>query len=300
MNNISNKLPQMGLSHQKNHLPDFHSATIAKEQSLRTRESLDTGLVIQTKEGDKVTLTANSFKSMDAFMYDSKGIVQTDSGTMAFSQSQREITLASGQSFSFTVEGDLSEEELADIDDILKGLDGVISEMTSGDMEGAVDKAMNLGNFDTFSSFAADISYRRSYQMSSAMAATATQSLPAEESPTSEPASLSNPSTPPEKEAPGVNRGQGFFDVDKFFDRLMKQLANHEDKQVGLAQNPIDKLFQHHLERLEEAEEDFEALSTVIEEAMDRVDSLISEMMTPLFENELTAAEDKLATTEDE
>lgn len=270
MNNVANQFPYTGLSPRQNNQPDFQSASYTREQSFRSQENLDTGLVIQTRDGDQVTLTSNSFSQMDAYMYDSKGVIQADGMTAAYSQSQREITLASGQSFSFSVQGDLSEDEMEDIEAILKGLDGVIAEMKDGDMSGALDKALEMGGYDTVSSFAADISYQRSYQMSSAVSATTTQVLPANEKAAEVPV-----------ESP-VSKGNknGFdLDFDKFFRKMMKQFEAHEDKQIGLAKDPINKLFGHHLEKLEDGDDTAGKIYNVLEKAMNKIDSLIEKMM---------------------
>ncbi len=294
MSNISSQFPLAGLSSRQNSLPDFHSSRYVKEQSFNSRESLDTGLVIQTKEGDQVTLTSNSFSQMDAFMYSSKGVVQTESGTAVFSQSQREITLASGQSFSFSVEGDLSEDELEDIEAILKGLDEVISEMTQGDMQGAVDKALELGDFDSVSSFAADMHYQRSYEMISEVATTTTHVLPVNED-VPEPKSLSTPAPElsPENHKSQGEKNRANLDFDQFFRKMLRQLEAHEEKQVGLAKNPIDKLFKHHLDEIRENDDETGSIYSALETTMDNVNSLIDEMVGKVFEDQLAAFENE-------
>ncbi len=89
--------------------------------------------------------------------------MQTKSGGKAVSQNQREITLTSGESFSFSVTGNLNEKELVDIENIVKGIDGIISEMARGNMNDAVKKALSMGHYDTVSMYLANISYRKSY-----------------------------------------------------------------------------------------------------------------------------------------
>ncbi|WP_136808985.1 hypothetical protein [Desulfosediminicola flagellatus] len=287
MNNITSQFPLAGFSSRQAPLSDFRSAGYAKEQSYRSQESLNTGLVIQTKDGDQVTLTSNSFTEMDAYMYDSKGVVQTDSGSAAFSHNVREVTLASGQSFSFTVEGDLSEDELEDIDSIIQGLDGVISEMKDGDMSGALDKALNIGSFDTVSSYAADISYQRSYEMSSAVAATATQFQPAaEEAPEEQRLAAPVAESSPEL-SPFNGKKRGLMDFDTFFKKMIKQFEAHEDKQIGLAKDPINTLFKHHLDEIGKDDDSSGSIYSALETAMNDIDSLIQEKMNTLFNDQL-------------
>lgn len=287
MNNIAHQFPYSALPSRQSNVPDFRSSTYTREQSFKAQESLDTGLVIQTKDGDMVTLTSNSFSAMDAYMYDSKGVVQTESGTAAFSLNQREVTLVSGQSFSFSVEGNLSEDELADIDSLIKGLDGVISEMKEGDIFGAMDKALNLGNFDTVSSFSADISYKQSYEMSSAVTATATQIQPVNEE-TSEQHNLSAvPSESAPEISPGRGRKRGLLDFDSFFKKMVKQFEALEDKQLALAKDPVNKLFKHHLDEIGTDDDDSGSVYTTLESAMKDIDSLLQERVTALFTDQL-------------
>ncbi len=293
MNNIAQQSQLAGLSPRQNSLPDFQSLQYAKEQSFRSSESLNTDLVIQTKDGDQVTLKSNSFSHIDAFMYDKKGVVQTEAGTAFSSQQHREITLASGQSFSFSVAGDLSEDELDDIEAILTGLDEVISEMTQGDMQGALNEALEMGDYDSVSSFAADISYRRSVEMTSYAAASATQVFPVNTAD----AEANKLSTPTSDNVPGMEKFQGgngaIMDFDRFFNKLLKQLEAHEEKQVGFAQNPIDKLFDHHLDDLGE-KKDTGSIYSTLERAKETLDSLIEDIFDKVFDEQVSEAENEL------
>ncbi|MCK5350629.1 MAG: hypothetical protein KAJ25_14625, partial [Desulfobacula sp.] len=128
MSTIPNLPLTAGLLPRQNTLPDARFSSYIQKQSLSAYESLDAGLTIQTKEGDLVTLTSNTYSEFDAFMYDSKGVLQTETGKAVVTQNIREITLTSGESFSFSVVGDLSEEELGDIEAIVKGIDQVIAQ----------------------------------------------------------------------------------------------------------------------------------------------------------------------------
>lgn len=257
---------------------------MVREQSVKYNENLDTDLVLETKEGDKVTLSTNSYSRLDAYLYDSKGMVQTKDGTALYSESIREITLSSGQSFSFSVEGNLSEAELEDIESLLQGLDDVIYEMKQGDMFGAVDEALEMGGYDSVSSFEANISYQQSYQMSSAVAAATTQTLPAQEE-----APVSNAA--PEITAPKNHKNKFFADFDKFFEKLAKQLDNHDDKLVGLAKDPIDKLFGYHLGK-EDGDDSTGSIYQVLEEAMEKIDTLIEERMNDIVPDKVEDTDD--------
>ena len=120
-------------------------------------ESMDAGLTIKTREGDIVTLSSSQYSEFSANEYSSQGEVRTPEGSARLSTHTREITLSSGEAFSFSVQGDLNEQELADIAAIVQGVDGIISEMVQGDMDAAVANALNMGPYDSVSMYAADI-----------------------------------------------------------------------------------------------------------------------------------------------
>ena len=195
-----------------------------------------------------------------------------------FSQSQREITLASGQSFSFTVDGNLNEDELEDIEAILKGLDGIMSEMRQGDTSGVLDKVMEMGRLNSVSSFVADITYQRFFEIRSEMASI-TSTVPVEEA-VPEEKSLSAPGLGGTNESytsQGKEKGQ-FLDFDKFFKKLENQLQAHGNKQLGHAQSPINKLFEHHLHDLSKDNEGKGSIYSALESVMEDINSIMEKV----------------------
>ena len=295
MNTLAHNFPFSALSSRQNSLPDYRSAGYVQQQSIKTRESLDAGLVIQTRDGDQVTISSSSFSQMDAFLYDSRGYIQNENTTAAFSTSQRELTLASGQSFSFSVEGSLSEEELEDIANILKGIDGVISKMSKGDMSGAMDKALKMGGYDTVSAYSADISYQRSYEMSSVEAATATRSLPSSDEAEQQPAAVpANEPVPGEDAAiqPALQGSDLFNEFDSLFNRIMEQFDEYNDRLIGLARQPVNQLFGHHLRGPDNnAGEQF---VDTLEAVMAEVDSFLENKMSALFDQLLIEVDEEV------
>ena len=285
---MSNMVPQFspaGLPPRHN-APGFYSSLYQKELSFNSSHSASTDLVIETREGDRVTLNSSSFSSMNAHFYTSEGVVQTESGTALFSQNQREITLASGQSFSFSVAGDLSEEELADIEELLKGLDRVMSEMRQGDISAAMEKALSIGSFGTVSAYSAELSASSSYDIQSAAATEISRVLPDQQN---------RPAPGFDSQPPGLlPRGEldsAREDFDRFFSRLMQQLLAHEEKLLGLAKKPIDKLFEHHLADAENKTTLPESIQSALRTAMEDISSLIEEMMGNTHPNSLTTTE---------
>ncbi|WP_421354152.1 DUF5610 domain-containing protein [Aeromonas veronii] len=85
-------------------------------------------LEIQTKDGDKVVLRFN-----DSW--------QTKSQS---SESSSQFSLKSSQSFSFSLEGDLSSDEMESIGKLVKGIDELAGSFFSGNFEDLLDKANEL------------------------------------------------------------------------------------------------------------------------------------------------------------
>ncbi len=140
-----------------------------EQSSVTASRSQNLDLALKTREGDLVTINAASFAELDAFAYDQTGKL-THGGTVSTSRSSsRSMTLATGSRFTFSVNGDLSDPELDDIEQIVASLDRVLEKMASGDMDGAVEAALAMTGYDTVSSFSADLSMERSYTLATAV-----------------------------------------------------------------------------------------------------------------------------------
>ncbi len=290
MSSIPNRSLITGQSPRHGTLPDIQFLNYAKKQSVKADESLDAGLTIQTKEGDLITLTANSFFKLDAFMYNSRGLIQTKSGGEAVTQNQREITLTSGESFSFSVAGNLNEKELVDIENIVKGIDGIISEMSRGNMNDAVNKALSMGqgHYDTVSMYSANISYRRSYTIASRTRVNTINSMPATEIPSGETHNTYPSLTKFLRQSYGsrTNSNNTIDSMDKFAEKMVVQLEKSNKDLLDKAQKAIDKLFKHHLEDVKKNKK----ISTynVIENTRKQVENLIDQMTEKIFKNYFT------------
>lgn len=269
MNNINNQFPLTGYSRANTSPTDYRSAAYVKEQSLFAQEQLNTDLVIETREGDKVTISADSFAQMDSYTYDAQGMIQTADGSAAYKESYQEITLMSGYNFSFSVEGDINDEELADIQDMLKGMDEIITSMKSGDMDQAFESALNLGDFDTFDAYSVDIRYQQSFAMSSSEAAAVTEGAP---SPADDTESVSdvenNRNTPPYND-----KTAGY---DQLFERILNQMEKMDQKIAQAGQNPLNLLFDHHLGQLENSEDNTDVID-FIQQTRDGINQLFEQ-----------------------
>ncbi len=298
MSSIQNQSIAAGSSQQQKSLSDAQFSSYVRKQSLSAQESLNAGLTIKTKEGDLVTLTSNSYAQLDAFQYNNRGVLETDTGKAMVSQNHREITLTTGESFSFSVVGDLSEAELEDIEAIVKGIDEIISEMAEGDMDDAVATALSMGGYDTVSMYSADITYEKSYQMMSETSATTAALEPeAKPEPLPEPANLSEmvPNNEgqmptslepfPENFRPPKNKGNSLRNIDRFVEKMAKEMEKLDDKLVEKTQEPVDSLFNHHKKRAKKNHGKEISTYNAIENAQKKMEKIIDKMASKIFKN---------------
>lgn len=129
---------------------EFKSSESMKVSSF-SRESTD--IVLFTQEGDKITISSDSSSSSDYSSY--RGLLLNNKG---FAQIKEEsLSLNSDSRFSMTVEGDLSEKELKDINKALKLVDNIVEKLKSGDVEKAMMLAARAINLESISGVNASV-----------------------------------------------------------------------------------------------------------------------------------------------
>jgi len=125
-------------------------------------------IVIQTHEGDRVTLSSSNYKAGGYEIYEAlavgKNAAARQSGGSAWFESSRELSLS--------VTGDLNREESMDIHRILRALDEMMNDLAVGDLEGALAGASKFSGIDTIASFSADMSITASIAASQYRAGT--------------------------------------------------------------------------------------------------------------------------------
>lgn len=262
---------------------DLSAGFASREQSLSAYKGMDAGLTIQTREGDVVTLSANSLAEFQAYEYNSRGVVQGENGTQEVSSHTREISLYTEDAFSFSVVGDLNEQELADIEAIIKGIDGIIGEMARGDMEGAVGKALSMGGYDSVAMFKADITVERGYAYSESIQGRAMgdQSRPDLMAPQGD--LMVSP-------GPDDQQPSQALHVPSFIDKMAQFLEEQEKTLLAKAAQPLEELFNHHIEGLEDEavqetpdEDGTPSLAQALRQAREDVALMISDRVKDIF-----------------
>ena len=305
MNSVSQANANAYGLHNRAALSNNSSASSSSELYVNSYSSLDAGLTIQTREGDVVTLSTTQDSQLEAYEYSSRGIISNKDGYAAASYNVREITLSTGETFSFTVEGDLNEEELEDIESIITGVDNIIGEMMDGDMMDAVSEAMRMGYYDSISSYEADITVTSGYAMYSQEQTATTGALGQDLAA----AYLEDYDDAGTDDGETTRMARNL--ATSFMDRLSELLEKQQEESLARAREPLSSLFDHYLEtqKANEASEaqagEEEALvdesqtdkgradkskpsfSNLLEMAAQAVDRTISDMLKKAFENSL-------------
>ena len=124
--------------------------------ALDTRANAEISLV--TADGDKVTLSASSAMLATYSTYDYLGRI----GGQTVSGRTENLQIAGSGAFSLAVEGELDEQELADIHKLLHALETTAADVLSGTGGGLPESLGAFASLDSIESFAAMLSYSRS------------------------------------------------------------------------------------------------------------------------------------------
>ncbi|GGB11467.1 DUF5610 domain-containing protein [Agarivorans gilvus] len=108
---------------------DYQLESVPIQQQMAMASSHSASIELETAEGDKVTI---SYGSQLAASY-SEG------------RSSIQASLSSQQQFSFSVEGDLNDDELAAIADLVKQVDKVGAQFFKGNLDQAFEHALSIG-----------------------------------------------------------------------------------------------------------------------------------------------------------
>lgn len=247
--------------------PKIPEATFAsRSRQVQAYEQLNAGLTIQTREGDVVTLSSSSHAGFSASSYTSQGVLESDSGKASVNRHSREIVLTTGESFSFSVTGDLNEQELEDIENIIRGIDAIISEVAEGDMDDAVETALSMGTYESISRYAADVRYARTYSMTQG---------------------TSSPGIGGGMEDGRSGTGGRPVGIAGVFEKMAGLLEDQEEKLLEKASQPLDSLFRHHIRNREENQEGRFSVTAVLERMRERLEQMISEMINGGFDRTL-------------
>ncbi|NWH05420.1 hypothetical protein HXW94_10545 [Desulfobacter latus] len=300
-----NSVPQVNNSYglqNRAALSNTNTASRSSERYVDSYSSLNAGLTIQTREGDIVSLFTSQYSELEAHEYSRQGVVSNEEGYAAASYNVREITLSSGETFAFTVEGDLNEAELEDIESIITGVDGIIGEMRQGDLQDAVSQAMHMGYYDSISSYEADITVQYGYAIYS-KEQTATTGVLGQDPASAYLEDFDNTGT---GTADGGSTPMAGNLETSLMDQLSELLEEQHEEALARVREPLSSLFAHYLETQDageaseaaaneeealvdarQADDTMTSFSDLLEIAAKVVDRTIADMLKNAFDNTL-------------
>jgi ribosomal protein S13 len=119
-------------------------------------------ITLLTEEGDKVTISALSQFQVRYMMYDYSELIKEKTASF---QTEK-LNASSGNAFQMTVEGDLNQEEQADIEKILERMDSLMQDLINGDMEGLMNRAVGIiDGTDTIAGLEAVLQFEQRVEM---------------------------------------------------------------------------------------------------------------------------------------
>ncbi len=166
-----------------------------KVSGVAISNDLEGRLSVTTAEGDTITLTADLEYDYRAVKYASH--VQTDNATVDVKAKYVEASLK--REFGVTVEGDLNEQELKDLEKLFRKVSNIFQKFFSGQDEAALAKTARLverfGNLSSLSSLDLSVDVERSVTTLAAQIASEVTGQPGVPRPQDPQTSTSLPST---------------------------------------------------------------------------------------------------------
>lgn len=135
------------------HTSSLLSKAPARHESYRETmaQRRDATIAIVTDEGDMVTISS---------LREQAGTLAAHSWQTPFREGMNfTSTSLTTDAFAFTVKGDLNEEELTDIANLLDDLSAIASNFFSGNMDEAINGAMNIGDLGSLAQLSASFSH---------------------------------------------------------------------------------------------------------------------------------------------
>ncbi len=150
-----------GFGNKQGGLGGTGHSTIAENYSskLSWRDQRSTDVTLVTGDGDRVTLSSVTDRQASFEVYNASGSIN---GTSSNSRMET-FNLSSGKSMSISVEGELSEQERADIALVASTVDKMATEFFDGDVDAALASILDSGGAGTVSSISASMSHKRSF-----------------------------------------------------------------------------------------------------------------------------------------
>ena len=129
---------------------------------ISVQSKTQSGLSIVTAEGDKVTLSTNTAYQGIGVQYNARGVLEGQALTLRANTLESEFISQK----QVTIEGDLNEQEVQDINKIIKQVNGLTNNVKSGNLKAAVANGQNISASGTIASIDVKIQHAESIKLS--------------------------------------------------------------------------------------------------------------------------------------
>ena len=139
-----------------------NSAQSLSQVSVQTQTK--SGLSIVTAEGDTVTLSTNTAYQGTGVRYNARGVAEGQALTLRSNSLESELISQK----QITIEGDLNEQEIQDIQKVIKQVNGLTKDVKSGNVQAALVHGQQISASGTIASIDLKIQHAESIKVSQA------------------------------------------------------------------------------------------------------------------------------------
>jgi len=143
------------ISNIPNQFPNFQNLIFNTPFAVRTQQfqaqaqtSTTSNFTFTTAEGDRVSLSTGSASQFSFESYNFLGLAEGQ----AVNVRSQQLSTSEQSHFNLLIEGDLNEQELADIQAFLHSSKSLLQELAAGNDEHAAETALSLSELDSLSS----------------------------------------------------------------------------------------------------------------------------------------------------
>lgn len=139
-----------------------HSTSASRLNQIEAETRTSTDFAFVTAEGDKITLSTDALSQAVYTSYDARGRLRGQ----RLDVHAETLYLASAQKSALSIEGELSQEEIKDIQRVLDTLGKYASDLVAGTLEQPLEQLLDLHDLDTLQSVDASLEYSQSVTVS--------------------------------------------------------------------------------------------------------------------------------------
>ncbi len=169
MDLISRVLPDSSLTsflQKDSGLKSSGTQTLFEHRKIQSSTKASSDITILTKEGDRITLSFDAIREMSSETTSLRARRESSDGSsIAIDAYRQESSLSSETRVQMTIEGDLNEQERAEVRQAIESIEDMMADFVAGETEDALAHAAEIGTLDSLASTEATFSITQSVQI---------------------------------------------------------------------------------------------------------------------------------------